>query len=71
MRNSRGGNVVYFIYCISTVNTQHTQRPGVLVQLGYIWRHVSAVNRLSSGQHRIILLRYSQIICPVGSHCLH
>jgi len=32
------------IYCISTVNTQHMQRPDVLVQLGYIWRHVSAVN---------------------------
>jgi len=33
------------IYCISTVNTQHTQRPDVLVQLGYIWPHVSAVKR--------------------------
>jgi len=31
------------MYCISTVNTQHIQRPNVLVQLGYIWRHVSAV----------------------------
>jgi len=39
------------------------QRPDVLVQLAYIWRHVSAINRPSSGQHRIILLRYSQIIC--------
>jgi len=26
------------IYCISTVTTQHMQRPYVLVQLGYIWR---------------------------------
>ena len=34
----------------------------VLVQLGYIWRHVSAVNRPSSGQQRIVLLRYSQIV---------
>ena len=59
------------IYCISTVNTQHMQRPDVLVQLGYIWRHVSAVKRPSSGQQRIVLLRYSQIVCPVGSHCLH
>jgi len=32
-------------YCISAVNTQHMQRPVVLVQLGYIWRYVSAVNR--------------------------
>ena len=31
-----------------------------LLQLGYSWRHVSAVNRPSSGQLRIILLRYSQ-----------
>jgi len=38
------------IYCINTVNTQHIQRPDVLVQLGYIWRHVSAVKRPSSGQ---------------------
>jgi len=31
------------IYCISTVNTQHIQRPNVLVQLGYIWRYASVV----------------------------
>ena len=37
--------ICFIIYCISTVNTQHMQRPDVLVQLGYIWRHVSAVNR--------------------------
>jgi len=49
------------IYCISTVNTQHIQRPDVLVQLGYIWRHVSAVNRPCSGQQGIVLLRYNQI----------
>ena len=59
------------IYCINTVNTQHMQRPDELVQLGYIWRHVSAVDRPSSGQQRIVLLRYSQIVCPLGSHCLH
>ena len=47
------------------------QRPDVLVQVGYIGRHFSAVNRPSSGQQRIVLLRYSQIVCPVGSHCLH
>jgi len=47
------------------------QRLDVLVQMGYIWRHVSAVNRPSSGQQGIVLLRYSQIVCPVGSHCLH
>ena len=35
------------VYCISTVNTQHMQRPDVLVQLGFIWRHVSTVNRPS------------------------
>jgi hypothetical protein len=44
------------IYCISTVNTQHMQRPDVLVKPGYIWRHVSAVKRPSSGQQRIVLL---------------
>ena len=49
----------FLIYCISTVNTQHMQRPDVLVQLCYIWRHVSAVKRPSSGQQRIVLLRYS------------
>jgi len=38
------------------------QRPNVLVQLCYIWRHVSAVKRPSSSQQRIVLLRYSQII---------
>jgi len=45
------------IYCISTVNTQHMQRPDVLVELGYIWRHVSAVKRPSSGQQRLVGLR--------------
>jgi hypothetical protein len=59
------------IYRICTLNTQHMQRPDVLVQLGYIWRHVSAVNRPSSGQQGIVLLRYSQTVCPMGSHCLH
>jgi len=44
------------IYCISTVNTQHMQRPDILVQLGYIWRHVSAVKRPSSGQQRIVFV---------------
>jgi len=63
--------IVFIIYYISNVNTEHMQRPDVLVRLGYIWRHVSAVNRPSSCQQRIVLLRYSQIICPVGSHCLH
>ena len=38
------------------------QGPAVLLQLGYIWRHVSAVKRPSSGQHIVILLRYSEII---------
>ena len=56
-----------FIYCISTVNTQHMRRPDVLVQLCYIWRHISAVNRPSSGQQRIVSLRYRQIVCTVGS----
>ena len=59
------------IHCISTVNTQHTQRPDVLVQLGHMWRHISAVKRPSPGQQRIVLLRYNQIVCPMGSHCLH
>ena len=50
------------IYYISTVNTQRMHRPDVLLQLGYIWRDVSAVNRPSSGQQRIVLIRYSQIV---------
>jgi len=42
-------------------NGQYTTRAKsrCLLQLGYTWRHVSAVKRPSSGQHRIILLRYS------------
>ena len=59
------------IHYSSTVNTQHMQRPDVLLQVGYTWRHFSAVKRPSSGQLRIILLRYSQNCCPIGSHCLH
>ena len=38
---------VYFIF--STVNTQHIQIPDVILQLGYTWRHASAVKRPSSG----------------------
>jgi len=53
------------IYCTSTVNTQHIQRQNVLVQLGYIWRHVSAVKWPSSSQQRMVLLRYNQIVCPL------
>ena len=52
---------MYSIYCISAVNTQHMQKPHVLVQLVYTWRHVSAVNRPSSGKQGVVLLRYSQI----------
>jgi len=59
------------IYYISAVNTQQIQRPDVLVQLGYIWRHVSAFNRPSSGQQVIVLLSYIQTVYPVGSHGLH
>ena len=58
-------------YYISAVNTQQMQRPDALVQLGYTLRHVSAVNRPSSGQQGIVLLRYIQIVCPMGSHCLY
>ena len=54
------------ICCISTVNTQHMQRPGVLVQLGFIWGHVSAINRPSSGQQGIVLLRFSTILFLLG-----
>ena len=43
------------VYYISAVNTQDMQRPDVLVELGYIWQHVSAVSRPSSGQEGIIL----------------
>jgi len=51
------------VYCISTANTQHMQKPDVLKHVAYIWRHVWAVKRPSSGQQRIVLLRYSQIVC--------
>jgi len=44
------------IYCISTVNTQHIQTPDVLVQLGYIWRHISAVKRPSLSQQGTVKL---------------
>jgi len=56
---------------LDTVNTQQMQRPELLVQMHYIWRHVSAVKRPSSGQKGIVLLGYSQIVCPMESHCLH
>jgi len=62
---------MYLLYYISAVNTQQIQRPDILVQLGYIWRHVSAVNRPSSGQQVIVLFRYIQTAYPMGSHCLH
>jgi len=66
---------VFLIHCIvyriNTVNTQHEQIPDVLVQLGYIWRHVLDVDRPSSGQQGRVLLTYSQIVCPMGFHCLH
>ena len=60
------GHILYWlkyrvIYYISTVETQHMQRPDVLLQLGYTWRHVSAVKQPFSGKVRIILLRYSKI----------
>jgi len=45
---------------VSTVNTQHIQRPDVTLQLGYTRRRVSAVKRPSSGQYRIVLLRKSK-----------
>ena len=51
---SRFAFSIFFLF--STVNTQHMQTPGVLVQLGYIWRNVSAVNRPSYSQHRMIYL---------------
>ena len=58
----KGGHPVecHQIYNIfSTANTQHMQRPDVLLQLGYTWRNVSAVKWPSSGQLRIISLRLS------------
>ena len=58
--SSRG--VLSNIYYISTVNTQHMQGPDALLQLGYTWRHVSAVKRPSSGKLRIILLTYSKVL---------
>ena len=41
------------------------ERPDVLLQLGYTWRHVSALKRPSSCQLSIIILRCSQNCCPV------
>ena len=46
---------------IVLVNAQHMQRPDVLVQLAYIWRHVSAFKRPSSGKQKIVLLRYTTL----------
>jgi len=37
------------------------QRPDVLLQLSYIWWHVSAINRPFSGQQRVVLLRYCTV----------
>jgi len=53
-----------FVNYISTINTQHTQRPDVSVQQGYIWRHVLAIKWPSSGQQRIVLLNR---ISPITS----
>ena len=66
MGQSLGQVILHFIHIyiffISTFNTQHMQGPDVLLQLGYTWRHVSALKRPSSDQHGVILLRYSQIV---------
>ena len=53
------------MYYISTVNTQHMQRRDVLLQLGYNWRHVSAVKRPSSGQYKIL---FYLIVKPTHAH---
>jgi len=42
-----------FIVLISSIH--NIRRPDALVQLGYIWRQVSAVNRPPSGQQGIVL----------------
>jgi len=68
LRSPSSKILVLSIYYISAVNTQQMQRPNVLVQLGYIWRHVSALNRTSSGQQGIVLLMYIQIVFPKRSH---
>ena len=39
--------LLYIYITISTVKTQHLQKPGAYLQLGYFWRHVSAVNPLA------------------------
>jgi len=49
-------DIYSYFYFISAVNTRHMQRSDVLVQLGYIWRHVSAVNRPSSGQQVVVFI---------------
>ena len=57
------------IYHISAVLVQHIKSVALL-QLVTFWLHVSAVTRPSSGQQGIVLLRYIQLVFPMGSHCL-
>ena len=42
-----------------------------VITAGYIWLHVSAVTRPSSGQQGLVFLRYIQLDFPMASHCLH
>ena len=41
-----------------------------ITKITKILLHVSAVTRPSSGQQGIVLLRYTQLVFPMGSHCL-
>jgi len=63
-------HILYYIILAPSIHNT-CKRPDVLLQLGYTWRHVSAVKRPSSDQLRMMLLRYSQNCCPMGSHSLH
>jgi len=54
-----------YIVLVPSIHNIRTQRPDVLEQLGYIWRHVSAISRPSSGKQGIVLLRYSQFDCTL------
>jgi len=57
---SRCIGVVIFIKLVPSIHNKCKTRCISTVQLGYIWRHVSTVNRPSSGQQGIVLLRNSQ-----------
>jgi len=54
-----------------SVPSYTTYKINCVITPSYIWLHVSAVTRPSSGQQGIVLLRYIQLVFLMGSNCLH